>query len=423
MTAATTQANETVLVIESLGLGGDGVGRIDGRSVFVPAALPGERVRVQVEPGAGRASAGTLLEVLTPSPERVSPACGAFGKCGGCQLQHLSYEAQVVAKRRGLAHATSQVVDPMVSAPKPWGYRARARLHVARGSLGFFAAQASEVVPIDECPVLDPVVQTALCEVASRIVPEVGREAEILVDRGRTGRPVLFVRPASEPARSLYEALAAYVDAGSIEGAALQVPGVATLARFGEPDPYTTAADGLPMRVAPGAFAQANVEVTALMAKSLVEMAAPSRHDRVLELYAGSGTFTTLLAGHVREVVAVESDGAAAAALAENLRSRRIGNVRVTRGDATERAVNARGEFSLVVLDPPRTGAPEELLAAIARRRPRAIAYVSCSPGMLGRDLAKLASLGYRTLRGIAGFDMFPQTTHIEALAVLRLAG
>ena len=204
-----------------------------------------------------------------------------------------------------------------------------------------------------------------------------------------------------------------------MSGIAVEVPGVEALARLGDPDPWTIAADGEPMRLAPGSFAQANPAVTQQMFAALVAGLDPRTDDRVLELFAGSGTFTFGLARRVAEVVAVETSAAAVQAIEDNARARGVGNVRALRADAEEHTRRARGSFALVVLDPPRTGASAELCEAIAARRPRKVGYVSCDPRSLGRDLKRFEALGL-TVERVTGFDMFPQTAHVETLAILR---
>lgn len=404
--------------IDALALDGDGVARTSSGALFVPGAAPGERVRVRPLPGHARARRGKLLEVLEASADRVTPPCPVFGRCGGCALQHLTYEAQCRAKRAALAHALGRDVDAFVPAPAPWGYRARVRLHAARGTVGLHEVGSHHLVALERCAILAPAVEAALQGVALDVARAVRGPAELLLDRGEDGRPVLLVRPEGALDREAFAALEAIVATGRVAGLALESPGLPGQTRLGDPDPWTTSADGGPMRLAPGVFAQANPAITALLGRALLDGLAPRPDDRLLELYAGSGTFTLALAPHVAELVAVEASAASARALEDNARARGLGNVRALCADAAEHARRARGSFALIVLDPPRTGAPASLLEAIAARRPRRVGYVSCDPRSLGRDLTRLAALGL-PVRSLTAFDMFPQTAHVETLALL----
>lgn len=404
--------------IDAIALDGDGVARTAEGAVFVPGAAPGERVRIRLGAGHARTRRGELVEVLEPAPERVPPRCEVFGRCGGCQLQHLSYDAQLAAKRRALAHALGRDVDAFVPAPSPWGYRVRVRLHATGGAVGQHAAGSRRLVVLERCPVLDPEVEVALGSVGPMVARAVRGEAEILLDRGRDGRPVLLVRPEAPLDRDAHAALEAIVASGEAGGIAIELPGLPGTTRLGDPEPWTTAADGGPMHLAPGSFGQANPRVTEQLGQALVEGLSPEPADRVLELYAGSGTFTLALSPRVTEIVAVESSPAGARALEDNAARRGFGNIRVIRADAAAHATKARGSFALVVLDPPRTGAPEAVLEAVAARRARRVAYISCDARSLGRDLARLHALGL-SVRTLVAFDMFPQTSHVEVLAVL----
>lgn len=405
--------------IDALALDGDGVARTESGSVFVPGTAPGELVRIRTTGGRGRTRTVELVEVLEPSAARVAPACPVFGRCGGCQLQHLDYEAQVAAKRAALAHALGRAVDEIVPAPAPWGYRTRVRLHAASGRIGLHAAQSRAIVPLEACPVLAPDLEAALASIGPKVARALPSGAELLLDRGEGGRPVLLVRPEGPIDREGHAALDELVGGGEVRGIAIETPGLPGITRLGDPDPCGTAADGRPMRGAPGSFAQANPAVTELLGRALVRGLAPRPTDRLLELYAGSGTFTLLLAPLVAELVAVESSRASAEALEKNAAERGLANVKIVTADAAAHAGKARGSFSLVALDPPRTGAAPEVLAAIAARRARRVGYVSCDARSLGRDLARLEGLGLSVVR-LTAFDMFPQTSHVELLAILE---
>lgn len=405
---------DRVAIVEHLAPSGEAVARLDdGRTVRVAGALPGERVRLHVT-GQGAA----LVEVLAPSPDRVTPRCAVIDACGGCEWQHLSADAQHRARldhvRRALPPALRDQAIAWHPAPLAYGYRTRARLAWARRGarvlLGFRTRGARQVIDVGSCVVLDPRLDAALGTL-HEVLAGVGPEGEVAVALGQGGRPVASIHPA-RLGESPWGAADALVARG-FAGAALWVPGATAPAVAGDPRPVVRGADGAPLVLAPDGFAQANEALNADLAKHVVAQAEPAGRA-VVELYAGAGNFTVLLAATASKVTAVESDRAACAALRANVSARGLGNV-VVREEPAERGVaTARGE--VVVLDPPRTGA-RDVCAAIAQGPAKRVVYVSCDPPTLGRDLAALAP-GYG-LAALDAFEMFPQTPHVELVATL----
>ncbi len=378
-----------VLRIEALAAGGDGVAHApDGRVVFVPLAAPGDRLRVRVVEARARYLRGEILELLEPGPGRVAPACPVFGTCGGCAWQHLPYPVQLAAKARILGDALARIGGlPLPAAgielepsPAPFGYRGRARLLVRGGRVGFRGRRSHRPVATERCPILLPELEERRRELAAR-PPEDG-EWELAAGAGG-------VRALPLPARG------------------------------GEPVWLRVGPDLL--RVSPGVFAQSN----ALLLESLaVAVAAAAGHGELaLEAFCGAGLFTLGLARRFERVIAIESSRAARADLAENLRAAGLGNAEIRPG--TLEAALARGGLAaprpdVIVLDPPRAGLGPGAAAALAELRAPRLAYLSCDPATLARDLAALGARGY-ALRAVRGFDLFPQTPHVEALALLEL--
>jgi 23S rRNA (uracil1939-C5)-methyltransferase len=376
-------ADEAIVSIERLAGGGEGVGRLpDGRAIFVAFTAPGDRVRVRVVESRKRFARGSLLAVLEPGPARREPRCAVHGVCGGCDWQHLAYPAQLEAKRGILVDALERVGRlavpgevQIIGSPREFGYRSRARLLRRDGRVGFRRRRSHELCAVERCPVLEPALDAELARLAAA-APGLG-EGEV--------------------------ELAAASD--------LQV-----------------GAESL--RISPGVFAQANpglleglVEAVIAPVAEMVNASAPLTLGTILELYAGAGLFTlplARLASPQAGLLAVESNPQACEDLSVNLaRAGLADRVRI-RVEPVEQALDNLDEErpSVAVLDPPRIGMAPGAADRLARLGPSRIVYVSCNPATLARDLALLCAGGY-SLGRVVALDMFPQTAHVEAVALL----
>lgn len=390
------------LVVESLAAGGDGVGRApDGRVVFVPLAAPGDRLRVRLVEERARFARGEIEALLAPGPARVAPRCPVFGTCGGCAWQHLDYPAQVAAKqaivRDALARIAGLAAPPPLGftpSPAPYGYRGRARVRVERGGVGFRRRRSHALCAVGGCPLLAPPLEAALAALAA-------------------ARP----RPAGEWELAL-----------GAEGAVRVAPLAGARGAAGAGDRLPLRAAGERLAISAGVFAQANALLLDALAEAV--LAAAGRGGTALELFAGAGFFTLGLARRFAPVVAVESDPAAARDLAHNLRAAGLDGGATRRVRVVEARVEAwlaAGEAErlspdVVVLDPPRGGVGAQAAAALARLPARRVVHLSCEPATLARDVAMFAARGWR-LASVHGFDLFPQTPHVEVLAVLEAPG
>ncbi len=378
MTAPAAEPVLVELVIERLAHGGEGVGHLpDGRICFVMLTAPGDRVRVRVTASHARWTRGELEEVLAPGPARAEPSCPLFSRCGGCQWQHVTLEAQRAAKHAIVAHALKAEVAP-IEAPGPaLGYRRRARLHLAGGRVGYRALRSHDVVDVASCPLFAP----ALDEVLARLRPVLATrtgEAQLLV--GDRGAPAV-----AAPGASLGSV---WVDLGD-DG-------------------------GRPFRARADTFVQANEHANATL-RALVSGALVGA-KRVLELFSGSGNFTRDLLAAGKDVVAIEASKEAGELARENLAGL-PGSLRMV-AHPVERALPFEsGRFDAILVDPPRAGLDAKVPAQLTRLSTRLV-YVSCDPVTLGRDVARLRALGWALERAVP-VDAWPQTFHVETVAVL----
>ena len=399
-----------VVEIERLVYGGDGLARRDGKTVFVPQTLPGERVRIEIVERHESYDRGRLVALEVPSPRRIAPACEYFGRCGGCQWQHAPADYQAELKLEILRETLRRTGGLEWSAPvalhagPAWAYRNRARLRVSSAPeaprLAYFARDSHTLVPLNHCPIAAPAVENAIAALAALPPPPPGvREIEIMADAAGAK---LCLNLEAEKAGTLVRAYAS--EAGEMAGAA------------GEGIEY--AAGGRDYWVGRGAFFQAN---RFLLEELIAAVTAPAAAaGRAVDLFSGVGLFALPLAERFANVSAVENHPAAVASLRRNAAG--LAQLRVHDLAAEEFMARWSGPLDLLVADPPRAGLGRKLVAAIAAARPRELRYLSCDPATLARDLKQLLAAAPYRLDALHLFDLFPQTFHIETLAVLQLA-
>ncbi len=417
--------------------GGAFLARVEGKAVFVPLALPGERARVRIVEEKRSYAAAEAEEIVAAAPERVAPACPHFGACGGCQYQHAAYAAQLAFKQAILRETLERggVRPPQeiaVLAAEPWAYRNRIRLAFdAEGNAGYRGRQSHAVIPIAECPIAAPLlVQTALA--AAKFFRKFGRSsrpAELSLfsnaQEDSLLASIVTSGTAQVPLTDYFDALLQEVPLiRGVELAELhqgQLP--RTIAQAGKASLLYHAA-GFDYRVDHGAFFQVN----RWLVDALVECVTDGHHgESAWDLFAGVGLFARRLAERFSRVVAVESAPAAMAALTQNLAGTSATAVKATtldflrsarKGERADPIVPELIVPDLIVVDPPRTGLGAEVTSLLGQIAAPAMVYVSCDPATLARDLRTLIGAGY-AIEHITLADLFPQTFHLET--VVRL--
>lgn len=366
----------------------------DGRVAFVAFAAPGELVEMEVERIHPDYLEGVAVRVLEPSPDRVDPRCPLFGQCGGCQLQHLDYDAQLRAKEnivreqlRRIAHLDDAVVRPIVGAAEPWGYRNNVRFSTGPtwGDVGFVHRRGRGLLKVEQCSIADAWVNDLL--------PTLHGKAR--------GLHQVQVRHSDETG--------SYLVYPAIEGPEIETGQTSYVEELG----------GRRFRVSASSFFQVNHAQAEQMVR-LVGEALPARGEVLVDAFAGVGTFAAIFAGRFERVIAIEEARTAIRDAAENVSD--LSNVELREGKVEDVLPELETTPDAVLLDPPRAGCAPPVLRAIAQFRPRTVVYVSCNPATLARDLRTLTGAGF-ALERVAPLDMFPQTAHIEAVALLHLAG
>jgi 23S rRNA (uracil1939-C5)-methyltransferase len=388
--------------VEKLVYGGDGLARLDGRVVFAPFVLPGERVRASAEhekPGLVRAR---TLEVLEAAPERVDAGCEHFGRCGGCHYQHAPYEYQLAAKSAILEEVLCRLAKTAPPGPievvsaEPWGYRNRAQLHVEDGRLGYREAHSHRVWGIEHCPIGSPRINQAIGALNQMMRegrwPRFVRTLEVFTDERQTQLNVLETeRPV---ARRFFDWCGERIP-GLVEGA-LDYHGA--------------------FRVSSNSFFQVN----RFLLDQLVETAMEGAEGRTaLDLYAGVGLFSLAMARRFPSVTAVESGGGAVRDLRFNAERAGLTHLRAEQAAAESFLEKLATAPDFVLLDPPRAGIGKTMVARLCHLRPRSLVIVACDPATLARDIAGLIAGGYRITR-VALVDLFPQTFHMETVVRLE---
>jgi 23S rRNA (uracil1939-C5)-methyltransferase len=398
-----TQAGDVLEVtVERVVPGGAGMAHARGLTVFVPLAAVGDVLRVKVERVKGRVAFASLAEIVTPGRERVEPPCPYFGRCGGCDFQQMTYEAQLAGKveiirdcLRRIARLDPPAEIPITPSPAAWHYRSRARWqHDSRNNhLGYYELASHRVVDVAECPVVVPELQDTLARLRASVVAratdaEAAREFEAVAgDDGVSLDPPLAEDDSRERTREI----------------------------AGERYSFDASC-----------FFQINhALLDALVREALRDTGDPAAASgggrSAVDLYCGVGLFTLPLARRFARVTGVEANAAATAYARRNLSDAGLANARIETapvGAWLARRADKHAPVDLLLLDPPRTGAEHGAVAGMLALRPRRIVYVSCDPATLARDLRELIAGGY-ALDSVAAFDMFPQTHHVETVARL----
>jgi len=428
--------------IEKLIYGGDGLARLNGKSIFVPRVLPGERLFASVSEDRRSFSRVEPQQWITTSATRVSPPCPYFTACGGCHYQHASYEAQLDIKRdifletlRRTGKIELDVPVQLHASPEPWNYRNRTRLHmqhVRRFSLGYFISGTHRLLEVRECPISSPLLNRAITTLwalgEAGHVPAFVFEVEIFAnDADEQCLVELYVGNAgsydySADLTAFQQCLLrdmpgcigvhAFLQSATVHSAA---PIVQHVSGEGANAIHYTVGDNT-YRVSAGSFFQVNRSFVGRFVDLVTADA--NAGSRALDLYAGVGLFSVPLAKRGIDVVAVESSPFSFADLETNLPAGHARCLQTTETFLRGRSPNAQS-CDLAIVDPPRAGLGAAAIALLAAAAPRTIVYVSCDPSTLARDLRSLLESGYRIGEAHV-VDMFPQTFHIESVIRLR---
>jgi 23S rRNA (uracil1939-C5)-methyltransferase len=407
---------EQDILLTTLAYGGDAMGRLeDGRAVFVPFGLPGERVRVRLAEEKRGFARGELVEILEASPYRIIPRCKHFGTCGGCHYQILPYEEQLRAKREILRDQLTRIgrienppVQDTVASPNPWNYRNHVQFHVTEeGKLGYVGSGTSfakGIIPITECHLPE--------ESINSLWPQLEFEADTNIERVslRAGRndDLMLVLESDSPESPELEIEAEISVAHVFEENAVVIAGI---------DHIMLPVLERDFRVSATSFFQVNTVMAEKMVQHLLAYLPVSLTTTLLDVYCGVGLFSAFLASKCERVIGIESSPSASEDFSFNLDE--FDNVELYEGLAEEVIPYLKAKPEIVLVDPPRAGLEKRVVDGILELSPQVIAYVSCDPSTLARDSKRLIEGGYK-LKQVTPFDLFPQTYHIESISIFE---
>ncbi len=461
---------EVIVEIQDLGKDGEGIGHFDGYALFVKEALPGEKVRVKIMKTKKNYGFARLVEILEPSPDRVEPACKVARQCGGCTLQHLSYEGQLRYKQKkvldcltriGGTDLSAAVVNPILGMDNPWNYRNKAQFPVradkdGNPTTGFYASRTHSVIPMTNCAIQDPISN----EIVAKIVSFMKREGVLAYDEEKHSGLVrhIFVRKAFSTGEimvclvingafrgfmeSYGEALTSVLrDIDGVVSILVNVNrertnvilGTHTKVLWGK-DTITDAIGEIKYQISAQSFYQVNPPQTLRLYQTALDFADVKPGETVWDMYCGIGTITLFLAAAVGgsgQVLGVEIVPEAVENARTNAALNQLTNVEFFCGAAEEvvgsemvrdKVGPAGMKADVVVVDPPRKGCDGVLLDTILAMKPKRIVYVSCDPATLARDVKVLAEGAHGTkyeVKKVQACDMFPQGGHVETVVLM----
>ncbi len=440
---------------------GAGVGRLDNWVVFVPDTVPGDRVQVRLVQVKRQYGHGRLQRVLAPSPDRIRPACIVADKCGGCQWQTVTYERQLAAKHNQVRQALQRlaaiqvpVIEPILAAPQPLGYRNKATYplrrsrHVPTGEsatgpvqAGYYRKGSHRLINLNQCPVQDPRLDPLLAQVKQDLTAQGWSVYDEATHQGtlrhlalrlgrRTGEMLLTLVVRDDALPNLASQAQAWLQRyPGLVGVCLNHNPDRTNAIFGKETACIAGRSylyeefaGLRFRVEPTTFFQVYTEqAEQLLAK--VSARLPLTGQEVLvDAYCGVGSFTLPLAQRVQQAIGLEVSAAAIAQAEINAAANQITNVHFQVGRVEDLLPQLTVQPDVVLLDPPRKGCDRQVLDTLLSRQPQHIVYISCKPATLARDLKHLCQGGDYQVQWVQPADFFPQTPHVECAVWLQRA-
>lgn len=437
------------LQVDSLGTEAQGVCRYDGMVVFVAGALPGEYIRASILSIKKNYAYGKLLDIIKPSPHRVSPPCPHFGTCGGCSCQHMDYEYTLVHKENVVAQSMLKIagvecqISSTLGMEDPWHYRNKTAMPVQSGAgrsiTGFYAPRSHRLIPIDNCLIAMPPADhimatvtnwmddngvTAYDEVSAKgvvrhVVSRVNRRGESMVLLVINSKYLPFEKElVGALTREIPKICSIAYSVNTMRGNTIAGNDYVTV--WGSKT-FDEVLCGLIFRVSPLSFFQVNPKQTEVLYRKALELAAPTKEQLVADVYCGAGTIALCFAPYVKRVVGIEIVHSAIEDARTNAAINNIDNVSFIAGDACQELPKLLSEGfrpDLVLLDPPRKGAAQEVLKSIAEAGTNKVVYISCHPATQARDAAYLVQRGYQ-IKANQPVDMFCYTSSIENIMLL----
>jgi len=435
---------------ERFGVNGEGILRYEGQVVFVPFALPGERITFRVQKVTKTHAFGKLLDVPDPSPSRVDPPCPYFTRCGGCSVQHMNYDTQLRFKRDAVFDCLSRIgsirqeVNPVTGMDDPWRYRNKTAMPVANTqdgpAAGYYASRSHRLVPVTSCLIAHPSSDAAAgCvirwmrekDIAAydettntglirHIITRNTGSNEVMATLAVNGQNIPYQKELTDSLRQALPNLASLCVTTQENGDNV-ILGQDYSVLYGS-STLTERIAGLDFELSPLSFSQVNSEIRDRMYAWVLSEIGAKKIGCLIDLYCGAGTISLLSSNKAERVIGIEVSPQSVIDARRNARRNGIANAEFLHGRAEDILPDLAGSGirpDAVILDPPRKGVHPAVLSSIGIVSPDNIIYISCQPATQARDAAALFDLGYR-ITAIQPFDMFPQTSEIENVITFR---
>jgi 23S rRNA (uracil1939-C5)-methyltransferase len=437
------------LTISGLSHQGEGVGRVKNFAVFVPGAIPGEKVLVEINEVKKNFAQGKLAKVVEPVPFRIEAPCAYFEQCGGCQFQHISYEKQLEFKRLQVKDALTKIggidtyVEPALGMEYPWRYRNKGHFHLdnidGEIKLGFYEPDSHQFVPAKESLLFSSVVNRLLSYLEDRLTllgftiydrnTGEGCLRNIMVRESRATGELMLIFVTSTDSWQLEEVVqsvrAVFPQVVSIyQNVNKNNKSVILGSKFNLIYGQAFLQDSIGpyvFKISPQSFFQVNNEQARVLYEHALDFANLSGKESVIDAYCGIGSIAIFIATQAKKIIGVEVVEEAIKDARENAKLNNIENSEFIVGKAEDwlpRWVREGGRADVIIVDPPRKGCAPELLEAIVEVNPERVVYVSCNPATLARDLKHLVGNGYE-VRAVQPVDLFPQTSHVETVCLM----
>lgn len=440
--------------IDNLGSNGEGVGRIDGFTIFVDGALPGERIKVKILKVAKNYAYGKIIHLIQKAAHRTEPSCPYYHHCGGCQLQHISYEGQLRYKTQSVQDALTRIggfkditVHPAIGMEDPWHYRNKVQFPIGyvqnKPALGFYAPRSHDLVDIDQCPIqhsINDTVNSLMRKFINTYNIPVYREEthqgilrHVVTKVGFKSRQIMVILVTNGSDLPRRKELIALLREGipSITSIIQNIQSKKTNVILGNEnitlwgqDYILDAIGDQKFKISPLSFFQVNPVQTEILYNKTLEYANLTGIEKVVDVYSGIGTISLFLARNAAKVYGIEVIPQAIRDAKENAALNGITNAEFIEGEAESvlpRLASLGLTPEVIVLDPPRKGCDPKLLDAILQMNPDRIVYISCNPATLARDLKTLTADSYQ-VKEVQPVDMFPHTVHVETVTLITRA-
>ncbi|MDJ0662186.1 MAG: 23S rRNA (uracil(1939)-C(5))-methyltransferase RlmD [Crocosphaera sp.] len=445
------QGNLVELDIIDLAHSGDGVGKLDGRTVFIPDTVTGDRIVARLTHVKKQYAHGKLQDIISPSPHRIRPSCIVADKCGGCQWQHIAPGYQLAAKENQVIQALKRIggfehppVLPILSSPEMLGYRNKATYPLRRSTTGtvqagYYQRHTHQIINLNQCPIQDPRLNPILAEVKQDIQTQgwsiynentgQGKLRHLGLRIGKhTGEILLTLVSTSKNLPNFQQQAEAWLQRyPNLVGVSInhnpdpgnKIFGQETFNHIGRP--YLTETFGqLNFQLSSDTFFQINTEGAEVLLNFLLDKLRLTGEETLIDAYCGVGTFTLPLAQKVAQAVGIESNNHSIEQAETNAKINGINNAKFYQGTVENILPLLHLSPDIIVLDPPRKGCDRKVIDTLKTIHPPLILYISCQPSTLARDLEKLCQQDLYKVQWIQPIDFFPQTAHVESMALVR---